>query len=92
MLKTKIGPPAGKGFYVMTNIYEDTMRRGKLVPGSAVTRVFRRDGDRCIYDSLDFAACENRVVRARRQHEAMVKRWTGYHLKGDDRNGEERHV
>lgn len=84
MIKTKIGPPDGKGYYVMTNIYEDTIRRGKLIPGSAVTRVFRRDGDRCIYGSLDFAAGGNQAVAVRRQHDAMVERWTGYHMKGDD--------
>lgn len=84
MLKTKIGPPDGRGYYVITSLYEDTMYRGRVVPGRAVTRVFRRDGDQCRYDTaLECAACENRAVDAARQHKAMVCRWRHYHLKGD---------
>lgn len=84
MLKTKIGPPDGFGYYVITSLYEDTMYRGRIVPGRAVTRVFRRAGDQCRYDTaLESAACENRSVAAARQHESMVRRWMRYHRKGE---------
>lgn len=65
MLKTKIGPTDGSGYYVMTRMNEDTIYRGRKVPGKTVTHVFLREGDRCIYTMLDHASCENRAVCAK---------------------------
>lgn len=79
MLKTKIGPTDGSGYYVMTRMNEDTIYRGRKVPGKTVTHVFLREGDRCIYTMLDHASCENRAVCAKKQHDIMCQRWEAYY-------------